>query len=278
MKKISIITTMTNPDDRNDPWKEALECYRDLADEVIIVGEDWPYEFEWSHIGKTFQKGYEKATGDWVIRMDLDYFFHENDILNIRKTIEKFNNFPIVSFPQHQFFTEKKYSLRTLIGIAVNKSKFPDIRLNGGGDLCLPTLNGDLLNPFNYPISKYPIYQYDSFFRTREIIAVDRARFARAWERHFGDYGDRGGPTEEAAIVSWENMIKNKIIDHIYKFNPDKHPKYIKQKIKRVEKDAFGYNAFGINYKLPGIKVVIKEIKKLLKIYIVRKKFEFTSI
>ena len=40
--------------------KEAFECYRDLADEVIIVGEDWPYEFEWSHIGKTFQKGYEK--------------------------------------------------------------------------------------------------------------------------------------------------------------------------------------------------------------------------
>ena len=85
-------------------------------------------------------------------------------------------------------------------------------------------------------------------------------------------------PTEDAAIVSWENMIKNKIIDHIYKFNPDKHPKYIKQKIKLVEKDAFGYNAFGINYKLPGIKVVINEIKKLLKIYIVRKKFEFTSI
>ena len=46
---------------------------------------------------------------------------------------------------------------------------------------------------------------------------MDRARFARAWKRHFGDYGDRGGPTEDAAIVSWENMIKNKIIDHIYK-------------------------------------------------------------
>ena len=56
MNKLSIFTTMTNPSERNDPWKEALNCYEDLADEVIIVGEDWPYEFRWDHIGKTFQR------------------------------------------------------------------------------------------------------------------------------------------------------------------------------------------------------------------------------
>ena len=57
MNKLSIFTTMTNPEDRKDPWKEALNCYEELSDEVIVVGEDWPEEFEWDYIGKTFQNG-----------------------------------------------------------------------------------------------------------------------------------------------------------------------------------------------------------------------------
>ena len=33
--KISIFTSMTNPEERQDPWKEALNCYEDFAGEVI---------------------------------------------------------------------------------------------------------------------------------------------------------------------------------------------------------------------------------------------------
>ena len=36
--KVSIFTTMTNPEERMDPWKEALNCYESIADEVIVVG------------------------------------------------------------------------------------------------------------------------------------------------------------------------------------------------------------------------------------------------
>ena len=39
--KLSIFTSMTNPEERMDPWQEALTCYKDFADEVITVGEDW---------------------------------------------------------------------------------------------------------------------------------------------------------------------------------------------------------------------------------------------
>ena len=82
---------MTDPEARQDPWKEALACYEDLADEVIVVGEDWPDTFSWPYIGQTFQKGLEKSTGDWAIRMDLDYFFHEKDFEYIRKFLTKIN-------------------------------------------------------------------------------------------------------------------------------------------------------------------------------------------
>ena len=46
MTTLTIFTSMTNPDARHDAWKEALDCYESLADEVIIVGKDWPNEFK----------------------------------------------------------------------------------------------------------------------------------------------------------------------------------------------------------------------------------------
>ena len=66
--KLSIFTTYTDPEKRNDPWKEALNCFNDIADEVIVTGSDWPEEFTWSQIGKYFQQGLNesKVTGIFV--------------------------------------------------------------------------------------------------------------------------------------------------------------------------------------------------------------------
>ena len=98
MTKISIFTSMTNPEERMDPWKEAMECYKDFADEVVVVGKDWPYEFKWDHIGKTFNDGFKKSSGDWVIRMDLDYFFMRIHLKKLEKTLIN-----MISTPQFHF-------------------------------------------------------------------------------------------------------------------------------------------------------------------------------
>ena len=116
--KISVFTSTTDPDSRNDPYKEALACYQDIADEIIVVGENWPYEFSFDLIGKVFQEGFEKSSGDWVIRMDLDYFFHENDLSKIRKFLATNSDQPAVAFPQYQFFTYDRYHVKTKICIA----------------------------------------------------------------------------------------------------------------------------------------------------------------
>ena len=116
--KISITTTMTDPESRKDPWREALKCYEEMADEVIITGQNWKYDFKWNEIGEFFQEGLDKASGDWVIRMDLDYFFHEKDFLNLRKYLAKNFNQPAVAFPKCQFFTPDRYSVKSNIVIA----------------------------------------------------------------------------------------------------------------------------------------------------------------
>ena len=243
---ITIFTSMTNPEERKDPWQEALDCYEELADEVLIIGDDFPEEFKWDYFGKIFQKAFDESEGDWVFRMDLDYFFHEEDIQEIRELLNKHSEYPAIAFPQYQFFTPDRYQLKTKICLALNKKNFPNIKLDGGGDLVLPTMNNKLINVADVPNSKIPIYQYDSTFRTKEIISNDRARFARAWFRQFGDYGNRGGPTPEEAFKAWYKMIEERYPKHTFRLNKDKHPIFMKERLKTLEKGQFGFDAFGL--------------------------------
>mgnify|MGYP001986892025 CR=1 FL=1 len=38
MTKISIFTSMTNPEERMDPWKEAIECYERTNMDMLVIG------------------------------------------------------------------------------------------------------------------------------------------------------------------------------------------------------------------------------------------------
>ena len=244
--KISIFTTMTNPEERMDPWKEATNCYEEFADEVIITGKDWPYEFTWDHIGKTFHEGFEKTSGEWAIRMDLDYFFHEKHINILRDKLKKYNEYPAVSFPQYQIFTPERYQVKTKLCIAINKKKYPNIKLNGGGDLCDPTLNGKQIKHSDVPFVNIPVWQYDSVFRTKEVISDDRARFARAWNRYFNNWEERGGPTPPEAFDAWFKMIEERYKKHVHKLKIRQHPVYIQEKLLTLSENTFGYNLFGL--------------------------------
>ncbi len=246
MSSFSVFTTMTDPDSRNDPWKESLECYNNLADDVIIVGDDWPYEFDWGIFNKIYQNGFDQCKTDWVMRMDLDYFVHENDFSKIRDLIKKYQDYPAIVMPQHQFFTPDRYQIKTKLCLLLNKKKFPEIKLNGGTDKMLATLNGELLTYKNVPQIKIPIWQYDSMFRTKDIIGIDRARFARAWKRTFNDYGDRGGDDPKLAFDSWFEMIKKRYKKHLFKVALNKHPSFIKNKLHNLNEKQFGHTAFGL--------------------------------
>ncbi len=247
---LSIFTSMTNPEERGDPWKEALNCYNEVADEVIVVGEDWPLKFSWDHIGKTFQEGYDKCSSDWVIRMDIDYFFHQNDIKKLKKALLKFKDYPAIAFPQYQIFTPDRYQIKTRICLAFNKKYYKKIRLNGGGDLTLATLDNKLIEPKKVPNINVPIYQYESTFRTKKIIANDRSRFASAWIDYFGTTDGRGGSSPEKAYNAWFSMVKDRYPKHNFRLNIKDHPIYIQKKLESLNQDHFGYDAFGLKSNL----------------------------
>ena len=77
-------------------------------------------------------------------------------------------------------------------------------------------------------------------------ISNDRARFARAWYREFNNYGVRGGPEENEAFLAWFEEVKKKYPNHSNRIKLNNHPKYIKQKLKNLREDQFGYDMFGI--------------------------------
>jgi hypothetical protein len=263
MSSLSIFTTMTNPESRNDPWKESLNCYKNLADDVVVVGDDWPYEFDWNIFNKIYQDGFDRCSTDWVMRMDLDYFIHEDNFNKIYESIEKFKDYPAIVLPQYQFFTIDRYQIKTKLCLLLNKREFPNIKLNGGTDKMLATLNGELLTYKNVPQIRVPVWQYDSMFRTKEIIGEDRARFARAWYRTFGNFGDRGGDNPKEAFDAWFHMIKLRYKKHILRMNINDHPIFIKEKLVNLNQNQFGNSAFGLknstNFKYSEI---ISELRK----------------
>ncbi len=230
-----------------DPWSEALNCYENFADEVVVTGQDLKEEFKFSDIGLMFQEGFDKADGDWVIKMDIDTLIHEKDFKDLYDTLKKFRDYPAISLRKFQFFNPNRYHMKSRMAMVVNKKKFNNIKFNGGGDGCDPTLNGVLLNENNVPVSMIPFWNYDSVFKTKDVIASDRARFARAWYRTYGSYGDRGGPEPEVAFNAWIEMIEKRYKKHIYKMPLDKHPSFIIEKISKLNNHHFGYDLFGIS-------------------------------
>ena len=125
----------------------------------------------------------------------------------------------------------------------------------------MPTLNGKEILPNEVPISKVFLWNYDSMFKTKEIISEDRARFARAWFRYFGDWGKNEGDNPEKAFETWFDMIQGRYKNHKKLMDIDNHPKYIKKKIENLSEEQFGFDAFGLKEKMHQGK--IKKVKEL---------------
>lgn len=255
---ISIFTTASNPIQRGDNIKEALNCYTELADEVVLIGDYtdkrvnslmnyWPYEFSWEFIGKQFQRGYETLDTDFVLHMDLDFFFHEKDHQAIRQALEQYPNSPAVSFYKWQFILPDRYNLKSRLLLAVNKKKFGErIKFNGGGDLCQPTLDGVDLDINEMPQSGIAFYNYEKLTKTKEQIMDDVGRMDRAYMRHFGKWLYSEDGTNKSAYEGWYRMVKGRFNKPHKSITLSEHPKYIQETIKNLKPENFGYNGFGL--------------------------------
>lgn len=265
--KLSIFTSLKDPQSRGDTYMQSLNCYQNLADEVIIMngGEPihnfdeyhidklkminykWTREFDWKFIGEQFTRGYNACTGDWVIHADLDYVFHENDYDAIRKACEDNPDAPALSFWKYQLIVPHEYNLKSRLVIAVNKGKYGDrIKFDASGDLCQPSLDGKYINPDDVPEARVPFYNYEKILKTKEQIADDSGRMERAYHRHFGKYQLNSDGNDQRAYEGWLAMSLGR-----YKSKPqtpitlEDHPKVMHDTLKNLKPEMWGYNGHG---------------------------------
>lgn len=262
--KLSIFTTMTNPEARGDHYKESLDCYQNLADEVIVInGGDpitlsgdkltfydnpWEKEFHWKKISEAFQKGYDCSTGDWVIHADLDFLFHERDFALIREMLENLSDEPALSFWKYQFILPDRYIIKSRLAIAVHKRKFGNsIKFDGGGesDLCQPSLDGKYLNPRYLREARIPFYNYEKMTKTKEQVMDDCGRMDRAYYRQFGEYQLSKDGSDEQAFEGYMDMLIGRLKKPQEELDISIHPRFIQDTIRNLTSDQMGYSLFG---------------------------------
>jgi glycosyltransferase involved in cell wall biosynthesis len=260
--KVSIFTTMKDPISRGDLFEEALQCFWEFADELVIVNgsEDddyifaeknvkvvnypWPEEFTWDFIGQQFQRGYEACSGDWVIHMDMDFLFHEKTFPQIRQALADHNEYPALSFYKWQFILPDRYNLKSRLVLAVNKAVFGDrIRFDSGGDLCQPSLDGQQIMADDVPPAEVPFYNYEHLIKTIAQTTDDVSRMDRAYNRYFDkDLYALDGFT---AFEGWIQMMIGRFERPSKHIALADHPKYIQETIKNLRPVQFGYSGFG---------------------------------
>lgn len=245
---IGIFTTLTDPGRRGDNYEDAIKCYEDFADRLIIVDghETWPQEFEWPTISQHFQWGYDKCDTDWVIHMDIDFLFHDKDFGKIRQALKDYPNSAAVSFYKWQFILPDRYNLKSRLILAVNKKKYGErIKFNGGGDGCQPKLDGRDLDINDMPQAGVPFYNYEKLLKTPDQIADDVGRMDRAYFRTFGTYM-YGDGSDLSALDGWFEMCIGRFKKPAREIGLEEHPKYIRETITNLKPDQWGYGGFGL--------------------------------
>lgn len=252
--KISIFTTITNPDYWQYAWKEALDCYGAFADEVIVVDgkDDWPYEWHWSELPKHIQKGFEQCTGDVAIKMDIDYLLHDIDFDRLKLHLIDFweSDLKVAAGVKLTILNKNKGYQKARLPIIVNM-KYKDeiawgIDDTRKTDWCFPILkeyqdefavwHGKTINPvYDTGIN---IYNYDYFFRTEEKAKEAFWRFSKAWNRATGDWS--WGKTEEEALEVFKKQLYGRLKNQ-YLLDIKQHPKFISERIKNLKPEELGY-------------------------------------
>lgn len=283
--KLSIITTITNPEKRQDPWIEAINNYLDLADEVIVVngGEafeyetfsnnpklkqillPWPEDWNFQELPRHLNAGLKEATGDWVLKLDIDQFIHENDFQTVRKAFESCYA-PVMTFQKYTVLPGKSLLQKGEIICAINKRHYPEICFGddpeSDTDLCMPLyptairqVNApelDYAMPIG-PLVKYEeagrsgitIWNFDYTFKTAEFTRREFYKFSKAWQNYFGKTS--WGHSEEESFKVFINNMSGRCQKAPYQItNLDVLPKYIREKYQNLKKEEFGFNGWGL--------------------------------
>jgi len=288
--KISAHTNITNPETCGYPYLESIESYANLCDEVVVVdggttdnslkkieelnkklggkikvikGEKWERDFDWYIMPKNLNIGYEACEHDWAFHFDVDYIFHEKDVVNMRLELEK-AHLPAIELKKTNFVLSYETFVKDYYPLLVNKGQNPAIRYGVAEDnkgrksatFLRPIVKkgqykngvyyGEVVKMTTTRVQRvhFGLYCYDFTFMTREQIIEQRVRF----ENSLSDYLGQKRVSERVVIKKFDNMMKYRhgICKDKERVKLEEHSKFIREKVKNITIDMFGYNMWGL--------------------------------
>lgn len=285
-KTIGVHTTITNPHKQGYAWKEAIENYLSFADQVVVVDGgsepevidwlrtkkvkiinlEWPQgDWHWSELPRHNQAGYEALETNWAIRMDIDYLLHENDFKRLREGLGRLSkeNYLLASFMKKIILNKTTYYKKCPLPILINKERAKNTMAYGydkdtKSDWCFPiyiegkdergVYYGRTPNKEIIQKTDVSCWVYDYFFRDEKMVAERFWKFSQAWHKISGkwDWGDN----EENAFKTFCRQQYGRLRKNVHFMTIDEHPKAIKERIKNMLPEEWGYDNWDDKYEI----------------------------
>lgn len=277
---ISIITTITRPEERQDNWKEAIACYLDLANEVVVVYGDkgdkelldrhfsdyrnikfvyvpWPYEWNWIELPRHLNAGLAECNSDWVMRCDIDFFISKEMFWMLKEQLGRVpDNIDVLSISKFNAIYGGRYLMKGSIPIVFRNGVgigFGEI-LGEDTDLCYPVRvksHRVVGEDYMLPVGDRPgtmrsgvqFWNYGYFFKTKDFTRKEFFRMSRAWNRFFGNW--EFGNTERGAFKYFMNMERERY-DMAKPCSLEMHPECIREVVSKLTPEQFGYDGWGL--------------------------------
>lgn len=197
---LSIHTTVTDPEQRQYPWREAIASYCDLADEVIVIdgskSDDvsrWCLEFETENnieLGKIrvmklpwperytqkefpihLNAGLNACTMDWALKMDIDHIIHEKSITRWRQTLDMNADKDFLTFGKLTVIDRFSATLKSKLPFLLNRKLRPEVQY--GID------SAEVYNDWSWPVIPNGYYQGDQRIPIGTALEEDASRYIR---------------------------------------------------------------------------------------------------
>ena len=258
--KVSSYFIVTEPEKMGFPYIECMESALSFSDELVVVcgreekqSEDkiralsdnvkiiktnaWPLDWGYDVMRDHLQIGLDACSGDFSLKIDVDWIFRAEKADELRTIFEKHEDFHQLIFGKINYYSgdwgcKKGFRpIKTNICYALNKTLLD----NNGINYEITNETGSNLPKFHESIRTadindhafWPI-NYDKTFMVKDQIVEQWARWFRAWE------GNRGNQyKKETKEDVWNHYVGyQKSKSSAVEFDDDSfHPKIMRERL-----------------------------------------------
>lgn len=288
--KIGIHTFVTNPEDNDFAWREAIKSYLDFADQVVVVDGcsddltnekleawakrepklkvvemDWPKgDYNYSEFANHINVGLETLDTDWKIKMDIDYILHEGTYEDLRAKLKLCpKNRPVATLTKFNVVNRDFGYIKVFVPFCVRKDSgvvYGQAVERENGDWAYPIIPyseneegvpiGNSIKSDQLFHTGVYIWNYNYFFRTEEKAREYFWRYVKAWNKV---HNKSLGRTEDEAWRKWLAIESIRYELDGFALDLDDHPEIMRKRIEDLTPEQYGYDNWGLFKNKPHV-------------------------